>query len=120
MRLDDDQLQAAYFCAARVIRDLCERSKPVPHWLQSHYDRLDVAMRVSESGHELNCRGAESEAEMLSTREAAAILGLSKRQTQRLAGDLDGRIVGGRWVFRKSVVLEFADGSQDGHSGPDG
>ena len=110
MRLDDDQLQAAYFCAARVIRDLCERSKPVPHWLQSHYDRLDVAMRVSESGHELNCRGAESEAEMLSAREAAAILGLSKRQTQRRAADIGGRCIDGRWLISRSAVLAYREG----------
>ncbi|RAL32871.1 hypothetical protein [Rhodococcus sp. AQ5-07] len=44
----------------------------------------------------------------IDVRQAAAILGLSSRQTRRIAEDLDGRIVGGRWMFERHTVTEFA------------
>lgn len=40
--------------------------------------------------------------------EAGRILGLSKRQTQRIARSLDGTLVGGRWLFDRSTVESYA------------
>jgi hypothetical protein len=46
---------------------------------------------------------------LITAREAAAILGLSKRQVQRLAADLDGsQLICGRWLFEASAVTEYA------------
>ena len=39
---------------------------------------------------------------------AAALLGLSRRQTQRLAWRLDGRKAGNVWVFDRSTVERYA------------
>lgn len=44
----------------------------------------------------------------IGTAEAARILRLSNRQVQRLAADLDGRIIGGCWVFDRLAVQSYA------------
>jgi hypothetical protein len=46
---------------------------------------------------------------LITARKAATILDLSKRQIHRLAADLDGRIVGGRWLFDLGTVTEYAE-----------
>lgn len=43
----------------------------------------------------------------IGTTTAATVLGLSTRQVQRLAADLDGRRVGGRWVFDQAAVHSY-------------
>jgi hypothetical protein len=43
---------------------------------------------------------------MISTEEARQLLGLSPRHVRRLAPQLDGRQVAGRWLFPRSAVLE--------------
>ncbi|WP_072688413.1 hypothetical protein [Rhodococcus marinonascens] len=40
--------------------------------------------------------------------EVAGMHGCSARQARRLAPDLDGRISGGRWVFDRRTVTEYA------------
>ena len=99
VNLAADDVHAAYYCAAEVMRHRQRAGQPVTHWLSAHYARLDAAARVSRSGHEFDGGTEQLEPEKLITaREAATILDLSKRQIHRLAADLDGRIIGGRWV----------------------
>ena len=83
--------------------------------MRYHFDRLDTKVRASDLGHESGCTVGELDNDKLITaRQAAAILDLSKRQVQRLAADLDGRIVDGRWVFNLKAVMEYAEGKQHG------
>lgn len=104
-----DRLHAAYHCAAEVIRRRRLTGQPVPAWLRQHYAELDAAVRMSRSGHESDSATAELEpVDQITANEAAAIVGKSKRQTQRLAADLGGRIVGGRWLFDRAAVTEYA------------
>lgn len=42
--------------------------------------------------------------------QAAAELGVSKRQARRLAPDLGGRIVGGRWLIDRQALTEHIEG----------
>lgn len=46
--------------------------------------------------------------------DAARTLGLSKRQTRRLARNLGGRLIGGRWLLDAQAVTEHAEGQQHG------
>jgi hypothetical protein len=114
----------AYYCVAAVIRGRQRTGEPIPEWLRRHFEQLDAvirdgssdsAARASRSGHELSdhatqleCDGSTS-SELIGAREAAEILGLSKRQVQRLAGDLDGQVVGGRWLYKRTIVCEYAE-----------
>ena len=44
--------------------------------------------------------------------QAAAELGLSKRQTRRLAPDLGGRIINGRWLLDAQAIREHIEGQK--------
>ena len=104
-----DRLRCAYYCAAETIRRRQLTGQPVPTWLRQHFAEIDAALRVSRSGHGTDNAAAELEpVELISAAQAAAIVGRSKRQVQRLAADLGGRIVGGRWLFDRTEVAEYA------------
>lgn len=45
--------------------------------------------------------------ELIGAQEAAHMLGLSKRQVQRIARSLDGRLAAGRWVFDRAAVAAY-------------
>lgn len=122
--LDGEDLEAAYYCAREVWGSRKLKGQPIPSWLVVHYRRLDTAVRMSRSGHEKPCGAEESSSarsyadangQQISAREASVILGLSKRQTRRIATSLGGQLVDGRWVFRRSDVIEYREGMRDGH-----
>ncbi len=49
--------------------------------------------------------------------EAAAMLGLSRRQTRRLAPLLGGRIIAGRWLLDEMCIEEHLRGKVNGEKG---
>jgi hypothetical protein len=110
---DQQELRCNYHCAAEVVRSRQRTGQPIPEWLRRHYNRLDAEVRVSQSRHEIDCGvddAAQSEhPDQIGTREAATMLKLSKRQVQRLAGPLGGRIVGAAWVFNRDAVTDYAE-----------
>jgi hypothetical protein len=112
MKFSDIDTQAAYHCAAAVIRSRQRTGAPIPEWLRRHYSRLDTQIRgLSESGHESgqsDCVAGQSNA-TISAREAAAILECSKRQVQRLAADIGGEFICGRWLFKLAAVKAYKE-----------
>jgi hypothetical protein len=108
------ELRAAYYCAADVIRTRQRAGQPIPQWLRQHFAHLDsLISSASQLGRESDAGGEQLDPDKLITaKEAADMLGCSKRQVQRLASDLDGQIVGGRWLFRQSSVTPYAE---EGH-----
>ncbi|RFZ48240.1 hypothetical protein MSS2_04756 [Mycobacterium marinum] len=107
MTLSQQDLRAAYYCAAEVIRHRRRTGQPLPDWLRRHYAALDAAVLMSRSRHESESVPAQLGQEQITAQEVADMLGCSKRQTLRLAADLDGRIVGGRWLFPRSAVGQY-------------
>ncbi|MCU1613518.1 MAG: hypothetical protein JWO98_1058 [Frankiales bacterium] len=72
------------------------------------------ALRMSGSGHDDVARGDDSaQSEMtapIGTREAAVLLGITPRQTQRIARSLGGhRAPGGAWTFARDEVEAYAN-----------
>ncbi|KMV22378.1 helix-turn-helix domain-containing protein [Mycobacterium heckeshornense] len=111
MTLDETDLRAAYFCVAEVVRRRRLSGQPIPSWLRGHFDRLDRAVRAaaaSTSGHESGCAEQELQQQWLTATQAAQALGVSARHVRRLAADLDGQLVGGRWLFPAAAVSEYA------------
>ncbi|WP_448459482.1 helix-turn-helix domain-containing protein [Mycobacterium syngnathidarum] len=45
----------------------------------------------------------------IDTDEASRILGCSTRHVRRRASDLDGIRIGGRWIFQRRTVVEYAE-----------
>jgi hypothetical protein len=114
VRLSDDDIRAAYYCCAEVLRGRRLCGQPVPAWLRRLYDRLDAEVRASRSRQENACQLPELEPdEWISAQQAATILSWSKRHVQRRATDLDGRIIGGRWLFRREDVIDYAEGRHE-------
>jgi hypothetical protein len=112
VNLQGDELSAAYAVAAEAVRTRVTRRAPVPQWLQRHFQRLDLEVRVSRTRQESGCAGEEldeKDSRSIGTPEAAVILDWSTRKVQRRATDLDGQRVAGRWMFRESVVRDYGE-----------
>ena len=118
MTEDEWETRAAYRLAADVVRAKNLHREPIEAWLTILYNRLETRIRMSRARQETARGSAESDVQdgWIGSPQAAAILGWSKRQVQRLASDLDGRIASGRWIFRESVVREYKERMNDGSS----
>lgn len=115
MKLTDDETEAALYCCNELIDRRRRAGVPVPAWMIQLARRLDLTSALSSTGHESGGGSESLNSDLhVGSREAAAILGLSTRTVRRLAPDLDGQIIGGRMVFKRSTVVEYAEGRRDG------
>lgn len=114
MKLTGDEIRAAYFAVATCRRSLAGRT--VPPSVAALAERLEVVLRHGE----VTCMrqpdrtdAAELESvkqmELIGTRIAAQMLGWSLSTVLRHAADLDGRIVGHRWIFPARAVEEYRE-----------
>jgi excisionase family DNA binding protein len=109
----DFGLKAAYYCCSEVMRDRRRRGEPIPQWLRQHYSDLDEQFRLSQSRHEFDCGGEQSDPEnWITAKEAALMLGCSKRTVLRIATDLDGRMIGRRLLFDRRTVAAYVEGKR--------
>jgi hypothetical protein len=106
--------RAALYCAAAVIRARQRSGQPIPDWLRQHHAQIEAEFGMSRSGHETPTTAGQLEQdELITAKEAAEVLGCTKRQCQRIAPDLNGQLIGGRWLFNRSAVVEYAEGKRD-------
>lgn len=113
---DPDELRWLYYCVGAAVRDRELRQRHVTPCLRSLFDKACDAMSDPGHGlqHETGCRHRESKPDVpITAREAAVTLGISSRQVRRLAADLDGQLVDGRWQFNRSAVTEYAKERSD-------
>lgn len=76
-----------------------------PHWLRQHLQSL------TGSAHGTASPPPPAEwlhDELIDSDQAASILGYSARYVRRIATDLDGQQICGRWAFSKQTVLAYA------------
>lgn len=107
MQLDGQQQQAVRYCVREVMRRRLLTGVPIPNWLR----RLDRDLSMSACGPKTQVPQEELET-TIDTAEAAALLGYSTRHVRRIAADLDGRLVAGRWIFHRRTVAEYADAKE--------
>jgi hypothetical protein len=116
VNLTDSDLHAAYYCTAELVRSRRLGCRPIPAEVRRLYDRLtvEITLRMSRPRQEFDCNRAQLDSDkQIGAAEAAMILKWTKRRVQRRAADLDGQIVGGRWLFREHTVIEYREGLQD-------
>jgi helix-turn-helix protein len=123
MRLQHGEVQAAYYAVAGFIRQCNLGGRRPPPEVEHVFRRFDSHVRLSRGRHESGCAADDeslSEDETwIGSPEAAEILAWSKRQVQRHANELCGRIIGGRWLFRESDVIDYMEGLRaDGPTSP--
>lgn len=93
---------AARYCA-RVTASLY-RGRPVPERLRRHITSL-----MSDNGPETQAPQEQSTYEPIGIGTAARILGVTQRHVRRIAADLDGTRIDGRfWIFDREVVEAYA------------
>lgn len=119
MNLSGDDIEYALYCVVETIDRRRRAGICVPPWMHQLGQRFNLASLTSEmspSGHEscTDSEGLESDLHV-GSKEAAHLLGLSTRQVRRLRSDLDGETVGGRMVFKRSTVIEYAQERRNGH-----
>lgn len=75
---------------------------------------LQWLLTMSSARHEDDCDETQlDDDDLIGTAEAAALLGLSQRQVQRLQNDLGGVRPSGRLVFVRRQVVEYADARRE-------
>jgi hypothetical protein len=115
VKLHGDELQIAYYCAATAIRRRHDRRQPIPDILQRHFKRLALAIACMDEpagfADETDFGGTPPESrhdDRIGAAETARIIGCSPQWVRRIRADLDGEIVGGRYVFSRSIVESYA------------
>ena len=103
MNLNADDLEVAYYVFARFINGRLAAAKPVPAAVRTLFKRIEL---MSVTGHESECDAEELGEELIGTAEVADILDCDPRHVRRLANDLDGRRINGRWVFTKALLSD--------------
>ena len=95
-------LGAARYCA-RMTASLY-RGREIPERLRRHLTSL-----MSEPGPEPAVQQQQSTHDLIGIAAAARILGVTQRHVRRIAADLDGVRIDGRfWIFDRQVVVAYA------------
>lgn len=111
LELTGDQVEAALYAVADLVARRRLEGKPVPAEVVSLCRVLAIA---SECGTESGSATEELGDDLIDSDQAAGILGCSARWVRRIRADLDGRKVGGAWVFRRQTVVDYLQ-ARDGH-----
>lgn len=105
---------ARTLCEAVLIAERARRSAGLP--LSRDYETLaqELYATMSASGQSDIAADAACDPEVVGPtvpiEQAAAELGCSKRQARRIAPELGGRIVGGRWLIDRHALNEHLEG----------
>lgn len=119
MKLNPNEIRAAYYAVATCRRALA--NKAVPPSVKALAARLEIVVRTGEAAsrsRQPNACGAEelepeATMEFVGTRLAARLLGWSPRRVQRHAADLDGRMIGNQWAFPARSIKDYRDGMEE-------
>lgn len=112
MRLSQDEIEAAYYGLWGFVRERCIGGRPVPQEVRDLVQRLDLRIRMSDTRPQSGSAAEEQRRSevWVGTRQAAAMLNMSPRQVQRLAGQIGGTKISERcWTFRESDVINYAE-----------
>ncbi|WP_110916855.1 helix-turn-helix domain-containing protein [Mycolicibacterium peregrinum] len=107
MSLGEFDLGAALRCARIVVALYQPRCTP-PQRILDHLADLERIASSSDSGTKHEVRQEESTTELISTTEAAQILGCSTRYVRKIATSLDGHRIGRTWTFPRQEVEDYA------------
>lgn len=105
-QLSGEEVKAALYCLNDLIARRRLAGRGAPTEVERLHRRLSMA---SVCGSETSPTAAELEDDdLVDTSEAADILRCSPRWVREIHNDLDGARVGGRWVFPRNTVVEYA------------
>lgn len=108
--LSQRDIRVALHCTSAVLRAHNLRSAPIP--IRDLHSRLSNALNGQPSD--------EDSVDWLTTAEVAELLGITRRQAQRLIQACGAVRVGHAWIAPKSGVLRFAENYEKGARQPYG
>ena len=111
MTIDLD-LGAARHCARLAASCYGHANVEMPQRLKDHLDYLSAL--GSRHGTEYEGGQQESNNDFIDADQAARTLGCSSRYVRRIAADLDGRKIAGRWIFDKKLVDQYGTAKAGG------
>ena len=106
MHLDSDDLEVAYYVFSRFINGRLAAGKALPAAVRPLFRRIEL---MSVTGPQIDRDAEQLTQELIGTEAVAAILNCDPRHVRRLANDLDGHRINGRWVFVKCVVEQYEE-----------
>jgi hypothetical protein len=106
MNLNNDDLEVAYYVFSRFINGRIAAGKNLPAAVLPLFRRIEL---LSATGHESDDCPTQLGEELIGTTEVAEILQCDPRTVRRLAKDLDGTCTAGRWIFTKTVVVQYEE-----------
>ncbi|GAA4668603.1 hypothetical protein [Gordonia humi] len=102
MDVTDDQARLITYVTAEFVRRRQLTGQPIPNQVRR------LLSEVSAHGTSEREPEPDSEPDLIDTTEAAAILHCTTRNIRRIAADLDGEQIAGRWIFHRADVIEYA------------
>ncbi|WOC12580.1 hypothetical protein [Gordonia sp. MP11Mi] len=102
MDVTDDQARLITYVTAEFVRRRQLTGQPIPNQVRR------LLTEVSAHGTSEREPEPDSKTDLIDTTEAAQILHCSTRRIRRIAADLDGEQVAGRWVFHRATVTQYA------------
>lgn len=106
LTLTEDQVEAALYAISGFVDRRRLENRPVPREVSALHQRLAIA---SECGSEIPSDGGQLEDDdLIGTGEAATILACSTRWVTTIHTDLGGDKIGGRYLYRRQAVIDYA------------
>ena len=102
MDVTDGQARLIHYVTAEFVRRRQLTGQPIPNQVRR------LLTEVSAHGTSVRESEPDSDVDLIDTAEAAQILHCSTRRIRRIAADLDGEQVAGRWIFHRVIVTEYA------------
>ncbi|GAC81154.1 hypothetical protein SAMN04488550_1172 [Gordonia malaquae] len=103
MDVSDDQARLIVYVTAEFVRRRQLTGQPIPEQVRR--------LLAEASAYGTSERPQEQHSEpddLIDTETASRILRCTSRNVRRIATDLDGEQVAGRWIFRRATVNEYA------------
>lgn len=108
MNLSDEQARLALYAVTDLLTRRQRGGQSVPAGFYRFRQQLDASVNGSENDMP-PAELVDGDEYLIDTTEAAQILGCSDRWVRTIRNDLDGLNIGGRWVFRRHIVVEYAE-----------
>lgn len=103
MHLEPSEARILFHCVDYALMNRSLQGRTIPAEAATLRARLESAVRAS-----LAVPGEELTGDVIGVREAARLLHCAERHVRRLAPEMGGITISGRWVFDREKVEKFA------------
>ena len=111
MNLQAIEIEAVYYAVSGFIRERHISGRPIPAEVLDVRHRLDAHVRLSSARHETTSEttNPEDSEVWIGATATAAKIRRGLRYVQRHANEIGGQLIGGRYVFRESDVIDYLE-----------